>query len=125
MRNEFTSTPLALKAAWAFWVALGIAGNTTPRLPTTSWAAAEPRYSTHLIAAGLFLELTHTASARPLYMLDRLPLGPIGVGARPTSTPLYPNIWPIIHEPLVIIAYLPAPKMSPEFAPVTDCTLGM
>ena len=46
-----------------------------------SWQSGEPRNSTHLAAAGLFFEPTQMESARPLYMLARLPLGPTGVGA--------------------------------------------
>lgn len=53
-------------------------------------------------------------SARPLYMLARLPLGPIGVGAKPTSTPFRSKKLLVCHEPLVIMAYLPAAKMSDE-----------
>lgn len=41
-----------------------------------------------MIAAGLFFEPVQTESARPLYMLERLPDGPTGVGAVMVSTPL-------------------------------------
>ncbi len=88
IRKESVLTPLALNAAAALSVEVVIAGNTTPFSPTTSWHAAEPRYSTHLAAAGLFFEPTQIESARPLYMLDRLPFGPTGVGAVPVSMPL-------------------------------------
>jgi hypothetical protein len=100
---------LALNAAVALSVAAGMAGKTTPFSPTMFWHSGEPRYSTHFAAAGLLSDPTQTESARPLNMLARLPLGPIGVGATSVSTPLYPNMVLIIHEPLVIIAYLPAP----------------
>ena len=120
-----TSTPLALNAASALSVAAGIAGKTTPFSPTMFWQSGEPRNSTHFAAAGLFFEPTQMESARPLYMLARLPLGPAGVGATPVSMPLAPNMLPIIQEPLVIMAYLPAAKMSDEPWPVTAATEGM
>ena len=70
--------PLALNAASALSVPRGMAGKTTPFSPTMSWQSAEPRNSTHFAAAGLFFEPTQIESASPLYMLARLPVGPIG-----------------------------------------------
>ena len=65
-----------------------MAGNTTALEATTSWQAAEPRYSANFTAAAGFFVPAQTESARPLNMEDRLPSGPVGVGAIPTSTPL-------------------------------------
>ena len=79
---------MALNAAVALSVAAGMAGKTTPFSPTMFWQSGEPRYSTHFAAAGLLSDPTQIESARPLYMLARLPLGPIGVGATSVSTPL-------------------------------------
>src|SRR6476619_723868 len=79
-RKELTSTPLALNAASALSVEVLTAGKTTAFVATMSWQSAEPRNSTHLAAAGLFFEPTQMESAKPLYMLERLPLGPTGVG---------------------------------------------
>ena len=83
-----TSTPLALNAAVALSVAAGMAGKTTPFSPTMFWQSGEPRYSTHFAAAGLLSDPTQIESARPLNMLARLPLGPIGVGATSVLMPL-------------------------------------
>ena len=105
MVNGVVSTPLAFQAASAFSVASGIAGKTTAFSPTIFWQSGEPRNSTHLAAPGLFFAPTQMESARPLYMLARLPLGPTGVGARPTSMPLRSKNWLVSHEPLVIMAY--------------------
>ena len=102
-----------------------MAGKTTPFSPTMFWQSGEPRYSTHFAAAGLLSDPTQIESARPLYMLARFPLGPIGVGATAVSTPLSPNIWLIIHEPLVTMAYLPAPKSDGALWPVTAAMEGM
>src|SRR5215203_1142619 len=105
--NALMSIFLAFQDASAFFVASGMAGNTTPTSPTMFWHSGEPVNSTHFAATGMFLEPTQIESARPLYMLARLPLGPIGVGANPVSTSSCPNIVLIIHEPLVTIAYRP------------------
>src|SRR6478609_3975130 len=83
-----TSVPLALKALAALSEELVMAGKTTALDATTSWQAAEPRYSTHLTDAAGFLVPAQTESARPLNMLARLPFGPLGVGANAVSTPL-------------------------------------
>src|SRR5687767_4476799 len=125
MVNGVTSMFLAFQAALAFSVASGMAGNTTACSPTMFWQSGEPRNSTHLAAAGLFCEPTQMESAKPLYMLARLPLGPTGVGARPTSMPFKSKNALVCHEPLVIMAYLPAAKMSEEPCPVTASTDGM
>jgi hypothetical protein len=93
--------------------------------PTTFWHSGDAANSTHLAATGLFSEPTQIESARPLYTLARLPLGPIGVGATPVSTSSYPNIVLIIHEPLVTIAYRPAEKMSELLCPVTAARDGI
>ena len=55
-----------------------MAGKTTPCWPTMSWQAGDPVNSTHLTAAAWFLVPALIESARPLNMLARLPLGPIG-----------------------------------------------
>jgi hypothetical protein len=86
MVNGVVSIPLAFHAASAFSVASGIAGKTTAFSPTMFWQSGEPRNSTHLAAPGLFFAPTQMESAKPLYMLARLPLGPTGVGARPVSS---------------------------------------
>jgi hypothetical protein len=108
MVNGVVSIPLAFHAALAFSVASGIAGKTTAFSPTMFWQSGEPRNSTHLTAAGLFCEPAQMESAKPLYMLARLPVGPTGVGARPVSMPFASNMRLVIHEPFVIMAYLPA-----------------
>src|SRR5215212_10010922 len=118
MVNGVVSMFFAFQAASALSVASGMAGKTTAFSPTMFWQSGEPRNSTHLAAAGLFLEPTQMESAKPLYMLARLPLGPVGVGARPTSMPLEPKMLLVVHEPLVSMAYLPAAKMSEEPWPV-------
>src|SRR5215213_5318078 len=101
-----TSIPLAFQAAWALSVPEGIAGKTMAFSPTMFWQSGEARNSTHLAAPGLFFAPTQMESASPLYMLARLPVGPMGVGARPTSMPLEPKMALICQEPLVSMAYL-------------------
>src|ERR671916_30182 len=118
MVNALMSMFLDFQDASAFLVASGMAGNTTPASPTMFWHSGDPVNSTHFAATGLLSVPTQIESARPLYMLARLPLGPIGVGATPTSTPLLPWMVLIVHEPLTSMAYLPAAKMSPELWPV-------
>ena len=90
------------------------------------WQSGEPRNSTHLAAAGLFFEPTQMESARPLYMLARLPLGPAGVGATPVSMPLALNIAADIQEPLVTNGVLAGGEdVRFELWPVTAATDGM
>ena len=86
--NAVTSTPLALKASAALSEEAFSAGKTTAFEATTSWQSAEARYSTHLMEASFFLVPAQIESARPLNMEARLPSGPTGVGAMPTSMPL-------------------------------------
>src|SRR3954447_1125756 len=90
-----------------------------------SWHAGDPRNSTHFADNGLFLVATPIESHKPLYMLAFLPLGPMGVGARPVSIPLALNMALVVHEPLTSMAYFPAAKMSVELCPVTAGTDGM
>ena len=84
------------------------------------WQSGDPRNSTHFAAAGLFFEPTQMESARPLYMLARLPLGRLEAARRRSQCPWRRTLLPIFHEPLVIIAYLPAAKMS-DVALAADC----
>src|SRR5688500_11388183 len=125
MVNGVVSIPLAFQAASAFSVASGIAGKTTAFSPTMFWQSGEPRNSTHLAAPGLFFAPTQMESAKPLYMLARFPLGPTGVGASPTSTPFKSKKVLVCHEPPVIMAYLPAAKISDAPWPVTASIDGM
>src|ERR671920_318521 len=110
--NAVTSTPLALKASAALSEDALSAGNTTALEATTSWQSADARYSTHLMAASFFWVPAQMESARPLNIDARSPSGPTGVGAMPTSMPLYPVYWPVIQEPWALMADLPAAKVS-------------
>ena len=76
-----------------------------------------------MAAAGLFFEPTQMESARPLYMLARLPLGPAG-GRREAGLDALGSrrSWPSTQSPLVTMAYLPAAKMSASLWPVTAAT---
>ena len=92
-------------------VAAGIAGNTTPLSPTIFWQSGEPRYSTHFAAAGL-LSAGPDRVGQAVEHAGPLAARPERQGRDSGLHALVTEQLLIIHEPLVIMAYLPAPKRS-------------
>src|SRR2546430_9400870 len=67
-------------------VPLGLAGKTTPDWPMMFWHCSPERNFTHFAAFSGCFDKVVIESARPLNIDARLPVGPIGVGARPMSS---------------------------------------
>ena len=69
------------------------------------WQSAEPRNLTHFQAFAWFFEPAQIESARPLYMLARCPIGPIGRrGDTDVLMPLMDVKAPVFQEPSVTMA---------------------